>query len=103
MAKPDPDRIKKWGELGGIGPLLVASVLVGAFLGSWLDGKLGTTPWLLVAGTLLGTAAGFVQLVKLLQRIGELGKKKRKRFGSESKPESDAGSGPEGNREREGG
>lgn len=89
MAKPDPDRIRKWGELAGIGPLLVASVVVGYLLGSYLDAKLGTTPWLLVVGVLLGTAAGFVQMVKMLQRIGETGKKKRG-------PDGGGGRGPGG-------
>lgn len=76
--KPDPDRIRKWGELATIGPLLAASVILGWWIGSWADGKLGTEPWGLVAGVVLGTAAGFVQMVKLLNRVGEPGGAARK-------------------------
>jgi ATP synthase protein I len=77
--KPDPENVRKWGELAGIGPLLVAAVLVGWALGTWADGKLGTEPWGLVIGVLLGTVAGFVQLVKLLNRVGEGGRRDRGR------------------------
>ena len=51
-----------------VGTTLVASIVLGYFLGSALDRKLGTTPWLTVAGVLLGTAAGFVGLFRTVAR-----------------------------------
>ena len=78
MAKPDPERLRKWGQLAGIGPLLAAAVIAGYLVGGWLDGKLGTTPWLMVAGVLLGSAAGFVELVRILKDLGEMGKKRKR-------------------------
>ena len=51
-----------------VGMVLVASLLVGYFIGNWLDGKLGTGPWLMVSGVFLGTAAGFVQLFRTVSR-----------------------------------
>jgi ATP synthase protein I len=91
VARPDPDRIRKWGHLAGIGPLLVASVLVGYLIGTWLDSKLGTSPWLLVLGVLLGTAAGFVNLVRLLQNLGETGKKQGRSRGRSPGGSGDGG------------
>src|SRR5215217_8572356 len=37
---------------------MIAGLLVGGFLGYWLDRWLGWTPWALVAGLILGFAAG---------------------------------------------
>lgn len=74
MAKPDPDRFRKWGELAGIGPLLAASVIAGYLLGGWLDRMLGTAPWLMVSCVLLGTAGGFMEMFRVLNRLGATGK-----------------------------
>jgi F0F1-type ATP synthase assembly protein I len=51
-----------------VGTILVACIVCGYFLGSFLDRKLGTSPWLVVAGVLLGTAAGFVELFRTVAR-----------------------------------
>ena len=51
-----------------VGTVLVACIVVGYFLGSYLDRKLGTSPWLVVAGVVLGTAAGFVELFRAVSR-----------------------------------
>lgn len=50
----------------GLGIQLVASVLLGLYGGRWLDGKLGTAPWLLVAGAFLGAFAGFYGMYRSL-------------------------------------
>lgn len=52
--KPSPFRFV------GLGFEIVVPILVGTFGGRWLDGKLGTGPWLLLVGTVLGIAAGFL-------------------------------------------
>ena len=51
-----------------VGTALVSCVVLGYFLGSYLDRKLGTSPWLVVAGVILGTAAGFVGLFRTVSR-----------------------------------
>ena len=33
-------------------------------VGWWLDGKLGTAPWLMLVGIALGAAGGFYSMVK---------------------------------------
>lgn len=43
---------------------LLAAVLIGAGIGYFLDNLLKTRPWLLVVFTLLGGAAGFLNLYR---------------------------------------
>ena len=50
----------------GIGSSLAATVLLGLGAGYWLDGKLGTRPFLFLAGGLLGIVAAFWQVYKLV-------------------------------------
>lgn len=50
------------GQVLGVGLQFAASILLFLFLGSWLDGKLGTSPWLLLLGVLVGSSAGFYSL-----------------------------------------
>jgi len=51
-----------------VGTVLVVCIVLGYLLGSYLDRKLGTSPWLVVGGVVLGTAAGFVELFRTVSR-----------------------------------
>jgi F0F1-type ATP synthase assembly protein I len=51
-----------------VGTVLVACIVLGYFLGDYLDRRLGTRPWLLALGVLLGSAAGLVQLFRTVSR-----------------------------------
>lgn len=55
-------------EFWGVGFVIVAGVVTGYLLGSWLDRKFGTSPWLVVAGVLLGTVAGILELFRTVSR-----------------------------------
>ena len=48
---------------------LFASVVSGLIAGWLLDRWLGTAPWLLVAGIILGAAAGFYELIRITSKI----------------------------------
>jgi ATP synthase protein I len=48
---------------------LAGAVGAGALAGWWLDKKLGTGPWLLVSGALLGIGLGFYLFFKILMNI----------------------------------
>lgn len=52
-----------------IGAMLVAPVVVGIFIGMWLDQRFHTAPTWTVLFLLLGIVAGFVQMIRILQRI----------------------------------
>jgi ATP synthase protein I len=64
--RPQPDRrwIRQLGVLSGVGLTLVISTVLGLVGGYYLDRWLGTGPWLLLVGLLLGIAAGFVNLFR---------------------------------------
>ncbi len=51
-------------NLLSVGTVMVVCILLGYLLGSYLDRRLGTSPWMTVAGVVLGSAAGFVQLFR---------------------------------------
>lgn len=48
---------------------LFASVVSGLILGWLLDRWLGTKPWLLVTGIVLGAAAGFYEFIRQTAKI----------------------------------
>jgi len=50
-----------------------AAVFVPAFLGWFLDRRLGTAPWLLFLGFVLGLAAGFTVVFRTLAGEGRGG------------------------------
>ncbi len=66
--KSDPKSEKKsWVEAEKyiqLGVTLPAATVIGWYLGSLLDGWLGTH-WIHIAGLFLGIAAGFVQLIRV--------------------------------------
>jgi len=43
---------------------LVGGIILLGGLGYWADGRLGTAPWLLVTGLVLGIVVGFYEIVK---------------------------------------
>ncbi len=50
----------------GSGIQLVVSILLFVYVGRWLDGKLGTSPWLLMLGAFVGAFAGFYSMYRAL-------------------------------------
>lgn len=52
-----------------IGMEMAITVVLGFYAGRFADSRLGTEPWLLVTGVLLGVAAGTMGIVKTLQRF----------------------------------
>jgi F0F1-type ATP synthase assembly protein I len=51
-------------RFAGLGMQFAATLAVFGLLGYWLDGKLGTSPWLLLGGIFVGFAIGLFALVK---------------------------------------
>jgi ATP synthase protein I len=50
----------------GVGLQFAGSIVLFLFLGRWADERLGTEPWLLMAGVFLGAGAGFYSLYRQL-------------------------------------
>jgi F0F1-type ATP synthase assembly protein I len=61
----DQEENRKTGFAYAAGITLFASVAAFCGLGYLLDGWLGTQPWLLIAGILIGSAVGLFQFVRL--------------------------------------
>lgn len=59
---------KRLAELSSLGLMLPSSIAVGLFIGYQLDKLLGTRPWLFVLFFLLGTASGFLSLIRGLKK-----------------------------------
>lgn len=60
--------LRSAGLLLAIPTLLIVSPLVGFFLGSWLDGKLRTSPWLTLIGLVLGFVAAGRETYQIYRR-----------------------------------
>ena len=66
VAKPsDQEENRKAGYAYAAGITLVAVVVAFCGFGGLLDKWLGTDPWLLIAGIVVGSAAGLYQFVRL--------------------------------------
>jgi ATP synthase protein I len=64
MAPGGDPQWRSLGELASIGMTMVLCTVIGLGAGYWADRWLGTSPWLMLAGLLLGVAAGFVNLFR---------------------------------------
>jgi F0F1-type ATP synthase assembly protein I len=51
--------IRRVAPFVGLGAVFAASLGLLALAGHWADGRLGTTPWLTLAGIVLGLITGF--------------------------------------------
>lgn len=54
-----------------MGIQLALAVVVFFFIGRWLDGKLGTAPWLMLAGLLVGIAGGMIKFLHAAVALGK--------------------------------
>lgn len=55
-------------RLSSVGLVLAICVGLGAWGGVWLDNRWGTDPWMTVVGVVLGSVAGFMELVREVGR-----------------------------------
>lgn len=68
-AGPDARTLKTLGQLSTIGLAFVFALVLGFGAGFWLDGKLGTSPWLSLLGFAMGLAAGVLNVVRTMQSV----------------------------------
>ncbi len=69
MAGPDSRTLKTLGQLSTIGLAFVFALMMGFGAGFWLDQRLGTAPWLSLAGFGMGLAAGVLNVVRTMQSV----------------------------------
>lgn len=64
-------------QLLQLGFVMVTPILIGIALGLWLDRQLGTAPWFVLAGLLLGLGLGGYSVFKLINRVFGSGERRR--------------------------
>jgi F0F1-type ATP synthase assembly protein I len=67
MPPTSPTTWQLIGQLSTIGMSFVFALILGFGAGYWLDGVLGTKPWLTFIGFFLGLAAGVLNVYRVLQ------------------------------------
>jgi ATP synthase protein I len=58
-------RARIWLDVSIIGIQFPVAIALGFFFGRWLDGFLGTKPWMTIVFALFGITAGFVNLFRI--------------------------------------
>ena len=64
-----PAKNTRWVMFSSMGMELGLSVVVGFLIGSWLDGWLGTEPWLLLIFGAAGIIAGYRSIFRILKKV----------------------------------
>ena len=65
---PDsPSTLRTLGQLSSVGMSFVLAIVMGFGGGYWLDGVLGTRPWLSFGGFFLGLAAGVLNVYRVVR------------------------------------
>jgi len=67
MAQTSQTTLQLIGQLSSIGMSFVFALVLGFGAGYWLDGVLGTRPWLAFIGFFFGFAAGILNVYRVLQ------------------------------------
>ena len=65
------------GIVGSFGFTMAGAVAGGYFLGSYLDKKLNTAPWLMLSFIMLGIAGSFIEFFKLIKKLSGENKNKQ--------------------------
>ncbi|MGR3317960.1 MAG: AtpZ/AtpI family protein [Candidatus Anammoxibacter sp.] len=67
--KESKETFRALGMVGGFGFMMGGSVLVCYFIGTYLDNRFETSPWLLIVFLIMGVTAGFMEFYKILKKI----------------------------------
>jgi len=71
MASTSPTTWQLIGQMSTIGMSFVFALVIGFGAGYWLDGVLGTKPWLSFIGFFLGLSAGILNVYRVLKLSNE--------------------------------
>ena len=77
MAPTSPTTWQLIGQLSTIGMSFVFALILGFGAGYWLDGALGTKPWLTFIGFFFGLAAGVLNVYRVLKLSDESARSNR--------------------------
>jgi F0F1-type ATP synthase assembly protein I len=63
MPQTDPNQ-QNWGKYLGIGLEIAVGVALGYLIGAWVDRRWKSSPWGVLAGTMIGLAGGLYLLIR---------------------------------------
>ena len=75
--KKDNETYRNLGLVGSFAFTMAGAVAGGYFLGSYLDKKLNTAPWLMLSFIILGLAGSFIEFFKLIKKLSGENKNKQ--------------------------
>ena len=85
-------RFQGVGSYGTVGLDFAVSVTFCFLGGWWLDGKLGTAPWLMMVGLVLGTVVGFSMVFKAARKMrDEAEREERESAGADGSEDGSGG------------
>jgi ATP synthase protein I len=64
--RDDREGVHEMARFAGVGIQFAGSIVLFLFIGRWLDGRLGTEPFLLLLGVFVGAGAGFYSMYRQL-------------------------------------
>ncbi|MFT3774303.1 MAG: AtpZ/AtpI family protein [Minicystis sp.] len=76
------DEYKAVGSWGTLGLEIVMSVMLGFFGGRWLDGRLGTDPYLSVLGFFFGCGAAVKSILRTLNEMKAITAREEREHGN---------------------
>ena len=77
FGKKDSEMYRILGLVGSFGFTTAGAVAGGYFLGSYLDKKFNTAPWLTLSFIMLGIAGSFIEFFKLIKKLSGENKNKQ--------------------------
>ena len=66
------DTLRKVAPYMSLGAMFAGCMVAGVLGGWWLDGRLGTSPWLLLLGAFFGMGAGFYHFFKVVLHMEKM-------------------------------
>lgn len=69
MPESGKDSLRLFSRTAGLGFFMVGSIVGGYLVGSYLDSRLGTSPYLLLVFLLLGIAGGFLEFYRTVRNL----------------------------------
>jgi ATP synthase protein I len=77
VGPPGGRQLNALARLASVGIEFSVSTVIGLLGGKWVDGKLGTQPWLMLLGLVLGVTAGLRSLLRTARRANQESAAKR--------------------------
>jgi F0F1-type ATP synthase assembly protein I len=69
--------IKNLTYISQVAFIMLTPILLGVWGGNWVDAKLGTSPWILMVGIVIGVSSAFLNLYKFVMKAAKDNEKEK--------------------------